>query len=347
MTIMRALAGALVSTCLACAAQAGDGIYISLESGAGIVGDWEHTRTTFTSCGPETKNAIATFDAGWAVFGTAGYAISGWRVEIEGGYRDNEIDSLIKEDRRRRGTIEKAADGDLTEASLMLNVVYDVPVFERLSLAVGLGAGADYARFKLATHATPVEDEDLNFAYQGLAGVNYAVSESTVVFVAYRFTTVRDAAFEPAAHVAYAGEDFEKQTATAGVRFSFGTAEAPPVVAPPIVPVPLKREFMIFFAFNQSALSPQALNTIKQAVVAVRESGSAAIRVVGHADRVGSTQYNKALSLRRARAAQKALVAEGIAKDTITISGKGESEPMVQTADGVAESQNRRVHISF
>jgi outer membrane protein OmpA-like peptidoglycan-associated protein len=104
---------------------------------------------------------------------------------------------------------------------------------------------------------------------------------------------------------------------------------------------------MVFFGFNKWSLSPQALSTIREAVGSVHESGSAAIRVIGHADRAGSVAYNKALSLKRAKSVRKALIAEGLGADTITISGRGESEPMVPTADGVRESQNRRVHISF
>ena len=91
----------------------------------------------------------------------------------------------------------------------------------------------------------------------------------------------------------------------------------------------------------------KAVATIKDAAGSVRASGSVAIHVVGHADRAGSIAYNKALSLRRAKSVQKALVAEGIAGEAISISGRGESEPMVPTADGVREAQNRRVHISF
>jgi hypothetical protein len=64
-------------------------------------------------------------------------------------------------------------------------------------------------------------------------------------------------------------------------------------------------------------------------------------------NRAGSIAYNKALSLRRAKSVKKALIDEGLASDTIAITSRGESEPLVHTADGVRESQNRRVHISF
>jgi OOP family OmpA-OmpF porin len=53
------------------------------------------------------------------------------------------------------------------------------------------------------------------------------------------------------------------------------------------------------------------------------------------------------LSLRRAAAVKKGLASEGIAPDMIQTSGKGETELMVQTGDGVKEPQNRRSTISL
>jgi outer membrane protein OmpA-like peptidoglycan-associated protein len=347
MQTKHALAGAILSLYLAAPAAAAEGWYVSLDGGIATVADWEHTRTKWTWCGPEVKQAIAAFESGWAVFGAAGYAMSNWRLELEGGYRQNDIESYVKLWRERRW--ELTDSGELSEISLMVNILYDVPLFERLSLAIGLGAGADHTSFELDTPWAPVDESDWHFAYQGLAGLNYALSEMTVVFVAYRFSNVRDISFDPTPLVHLAGEDFQKQAATAGVRFYLSGADAPvPVPAPAApAPVPLEREFMVFFGFNQWSLTAQALATIKEAVGAVHESGSAAIRVIGHADRAGSISYNKALSLRRAKSVKKALIDEGLASDAISISGRGESEPLVPTADGVRESQNRRVHISF
>ena len=52
-----------------------------------------------------------------------------------------------------------------------------------------------------------------------------------------------------------------------------------------------------------------------------------------------------ALSLRRANAVRDELVREGVAASDISIVALGESHPMVPTADGVREAQNRRVEI--
>lgn len=327
------------------AAAATEGWYLSVEGGGSWVKEWEQLRTLQTYCGPEFKNALAEFDTGTAAFGAAGFGIAGWRFELEGGYRQNDLTSFVMKWWGPR----QDGEGQLTEYSAMINVLYDVPLFDRFSLTVGVGAGADFASVEMDTYWGPVDVDDWRFAYQGIAGLNYAITELTVLFVNYRFANVRDINLEPTDRYSIDGGDFEKHAATAGVRFALaGPAAAPPPPPPEKQgPVPLEREFIVFFGFNRSDLTPQALGTIRKAVGSVRDSGSAAIRVVGHADRAGSISYNKALSVRRASSVKKALIAEGISAGTISVSGRGESEPAVPTADGVREPQNRRVHISF
>ena len=52
-----------------------------------------------------------------------------------------------------------------------------------------------------------------------------------------------------------------------------------------------------------------------------------------------------ALSLRRANSVKNELVRQGVPADAIAVIGKGESNPLVATGDGVREPQNRRVEI--
>ena len=70
------------------------------------------------------------------------------------------------------------------------------------------------------------------------------------------------------------------------------------------------------------------------------------ITVIGHTDRVGSEASNDLLSLNRAIAVRDFLRDAGIKAQSIDISGRGEREPAVPTADEVAEEKNRRVEIS-
>jgi outer membrane protein OmpA-like peptidoglycan-associated protein len=121
-----------------------------------------------------------------------------------------------------------------------------------------------------------------------------------------------------------------------------GGAVAPP---PPPVGMAVNGGYMVFFDFDRATITPTAAETIKKAAADAKAGQKTRIGVTGHADRSGSDAYNMALSLRRANAVKDQLVREGIPATGITVVGRGESQPLVQTADGVREPQNRRVEI--
>jgi outer membrane protein OmpA-like peptidoglycan-associated protein len=100
---------------------------------------------------------------------------------------------------------------------------------------------------------------------------------------------------------------------------------------------------IVFFDWDRATLSPQALTTIKQTADLFRSWGRARLTVTGHTDRSGPEAYNMALSLRRADAVRDALLRDGVPASAIEVVGKGETEPLVPTPDGVREPQNRRV----
>lgn len=342
-----ALAGATLSLFLAASheAKAADGWYASVEGGAVWVDEWEHLRTKIYRCYSITTPAEAVFETGWAALGALGYAMHNWRVEFEGGYRTNEIDSYDK-----NGWSIEPVSGELTEISAMLNAIYDVPLSQVLSLSVGVGAGGDYADINIDLPWKSIAYNDWRLAYQGIAGVNYAITHNLAMFVNYRYLYVDMEEFQASETLIVDGEDFQKHTASVGLRYAFAPPPQEPPLAPPAPPQPappVEREFLVFFGFNKSVLTPQALETIRQAATAATQMGTANIRVVGHTDRSGSLNYNKALSMRRAEAVKKALVAEGVMGSAIGIRGRGETEPLVQTADGMREPQNRRVQITF
>ncbi len=104
------------------------------------------------------------------------------------------------------------------------------------------------------------------------------------------------------------------------------------------------RQEIIYYEFNKGA-SAETRNTITRALDAGQFCSVDAVRVVGHTDTSGSASYNLALSKRRANDALNELVRQGVARGAITAEGKGETEPFVQTGDGVKEQLNRRTEV--
>jgi OOP family OmpA-OmpF porin len=100
--------------------------------------------------------------------------------------------------------------------------------------------------------------------------------------------------------------------------------------APPAVLLPQKISFSAdaLFDFDKAILKPDAKSMLDELVSTLRGAEYDVILAVGHADRIGSEQYNQKLSLRRANAVKQYLVSKGIAPDRISVEGKGESEPV-------------------
>jgi hypothetical protein len=136
--------------------------------------------------------------------------------------------------------------------------------------------------------------------------------------------------------------------AVAGVALLLAACDSTPpqAAAPPPPPPAAAPSYMVFFDWDRSNLSNQALATIHQAADAWKSGGNPRITAIGHTDTSGPPDYNMALSLRRATAVKNALTREGVPAGSIDTVGKGETELLVQTADGVREPQNRRVEIT-
>jgi OOP family OmpA-OmpF porin len=119
----------------------------------------------------------------------------------------------------------------------------------------------------------------------------------------------------------------------------------PPAVTP--APMTTPKNYLLFFDFNKSDLTPQVTTIVDQAAKNAAPEKVTQIEVTGHTDTVGSDAYNMRLSRRRAEAVASQLEKDGIPSSEITILAKGKRDPLVPTADGVKEPQNRRVQIVF
>ena len=324
-----------------------DGWYVGLEGGASWVDDWSHTING--------SARTSTFDTGWVALATVGYGWNHWRLEFEAGYRDNELASYLNP----AGVPIAGSAGTLWEGTAMINALYDLSLTDKLSLSLGLGAGGDFSNNELTLAGLgTAEDDAWSFAYQGIAGINYMVTRRTQLFLDYRYLRVMEPDYTlvfpigPSTRV-LSGDDYGKHAATFGIRYALQPAEASYVAPPPgpSAPPPVAggppRQFIVFFGFNKYTLTTEAQRVISEAVSAAKDGGSASVLITGHTDTVGSNSYNQRLSMRRSNTVRAEMVRQGVPNGSITSTGRGETELLVQTADGVKEPQNRRATIDL
>jgi len=273
---------------------------------------------------PLSSNA-AGGNVGWVAGGTVGYDFVGPRVSLDVGYGQLPLKINIP------GTALNGKAGQLTG---LVNLSYDFFPTSTFTPYIGAGAGIAFIDSNSSLGST-------QFAWDALAGVRYNVSNQFTVALEARYVGTTNPS------VSVAGQTFYGQNQNllvmAGVAYKFGQPEAAPPPPPP--PAAAAPSYMVFFDWDRSNLSQQALNTIRQAAGAYKTKGSARITATGHTDTSGPEAYNMALSLRRANTVKDALVREGLPATAIAVIGRGEAGLLVQTADGVREPQNRRVEI--
>jgi iron complex outermembrane receptor protein len=119
----------------------------------------------------------------------------------------------------------------------------------------------------------------------------------------------------------------------------------PPVVNP--APASLARSYVVFFDFNKSNLTADAISIVDQAAKNATPAKATVLTVTGHTDTVGSDAYNIRLSKRRAESVAAQLEKDGIPSSEIAIVAMGKRDLLVPTGDGVREPQNRRVTIVY
>lgn len=131
-------------------------------------------------------------------------------------------------------------------------------------------------------------------------------------------------------------------------------APAAPTPLPPVMPPqPIRLASDALFDFDRAELKPAGRAKLDELVQQVRSASSVEdIRIVGYTDRIGNTEYNLALSTRRADAVRNYLVERGVPVSAMQVEGRGSADPVVQCADKnrialiACLAPNRRVELS-
>ncbi len=329
MGLKKILAGTVAASALILSASAANadaarhGWYMGLE------GAWVHVNDT--SLGATSFE----FENRWGAMATLGHAFHDkFRFEFEFGYRNNDLGQVNNV---------SVSDGDITNWTVMANFLYDEPIAERWLVNLGVGVGIDKVRLD---REIPGTDSDAVLAAQGIVGLTHRLSDHWDLALTYRYLW----ADGPELFPANLEMDVTKHTVALGFRYGYDDPPPPPAPAPPpppAAPPPPPKQFIIFFGFNKCSITAEADAVLTEAAASAKSTGSAAVRIVGHTDTVGSNAANQKLSECRANAAKSNLVGKGVADGAISTSGKGEAELTVQTGDNVKEPQNRRATVDL
>lgn len=197
-------------------------------------------------------------------------------------------------------------------------------------LHCGLLAGLTVLLAACATPPPPISDRIILLPQAGAAGSALEVSAGGGSLRLDR----------PYAVAALRGTTLEAgQTTAEEVQASYGTLLSLQPARP--------RQFTIQFQPNGSQLVAGADAILLQIRQALALLPAAELIIIGHTDRVGSLEANDKLSLQRAEAVRELLASAGLERSSIGVVGRGEREPLVATADEVAEPRNRRVEIKI
>ncbi len=109
-------------------------------------------------------------------------------------------------------------------------------------------------------------------------------------------------------------------------------------------PVIKPTEYTLEFGFNKSRVNLVLGRKLDQILADWKGTG-AAVRLIGHADMVGSEKYNRILSQKRADAVKDALIKKGLPASRISAIGIGQKDLAVKTKRGQRLRANRRVQL--
>jgi OOP family OmpA-OmpF porin len=366
---------ALATTLLSSAAIARDNSwYVGVGAGANLmqnqIFDIRNAAGTVTTTDAIRNKYEIGFDAG----GNIGYDFGPFRAEFEVAYKDNNLD-VVNFDKvvpaiRLFNTTGvpgvgafTGADGNARVLSFMANGLLDFGGKDN-NLGAFIGGGAGVARVQLSDLQTAkfgqafINDTDTGFAWQVLAGIYKPISKHVDLGLKYRFFNVPDVNTFTTNGLE-TDTKYRSHSLMVTLAYNFFTEEAPPP-PPPAPPAPPAAElppcpppavtpgpFLVFFDWDQSLVTPEAAAILDRAAEQYAATGQTSVALAGHADKSGKDDYNVRLSQRRADAVKAYMVGKGVPDSVIATEAFGESRPLVETADGVREPQNRRVEITF
>ena len=154
--------------------------YIAGQAGAVFLNSANFTANS--PGGLSSPGATLHFDTGWGVGGSGGYGFdNGFRVEGEVTYRQNGLNHATSP-----GGFSSPVSGHESSWAFMANGYYDINTGSPWTPYVGGGIGL--ALEQLSLNNVPVTfSSSTDFAYQGIAGIGYQITDAVNIAVEYRY----------------------------------------------------------------------------------------------------------------------------------------------------------------
>ncbi len=127
-------------------------------------------------------------------------------------------------------------------------------------------------------------------------------------------------------------------------------APAPaPAAKPKPAPKPVAEKVTfaadVTFDFDKASLKPEGRAKLDDLANKVKSINLEVVIAIGHADEIGSHEYNDKLSVRRAEAVKAYLVSKGVEPNRVYTEGKGKRQPIASNKTKEGRAKNRRVEI--
>jgi OmpA-OmpF porin, OOP family len=103
----------------------------------------------------------------------------------------------------------------------------------------------------------------------------------------------------------------------------------------------------IYFDYDKATIRSEYEAYLRELIRMVKSHSDLRIEITGHTDTDGSDAYNLSLSKRRSEALLLFFTQNGLAKDRVVISFKGEREPVDKSQTNEGKQRNRRVDFKF
>ncbi|QIZ77960.1 OmpA family protein [Ferrimonas lipolytica] len=233
-----------------------------------------------------------------------------------------------------------------------LGLIGTLPVNEQF--AVNAELGGFYYDAEIETTTIDADDSGVQ-PYVGV-GLNYLIDKNLEVGIRYRhFREMKtDTKLFNRHSVNYWGIQlsyhFGAKAKAAATPAPQPVAKPEPAPAPLVVPPPPKPKAVevapstaLYFDFNSSEVTGAELNKLTDIARYMEANPKVRAELIGHTDKMGDPDYNRALGMRRAQAVQQQLLQlVDISADRVVVQSKGES-----TASAQESRSERKVTVNL